>query len=126
VAVRVVDMVLRVCFVINLLLGILFWTSNALGLVLVHMLLGIVIVACVWFLGLAQATIKDGSIGLMVGTFVMGLLLAIVGLFQQGWLTGSSHWIIRVLHLLVALATVGVGEAAAARYRRGIAAAATA
>jgi hypothetical protein len=121
-AVRIASMALRVCFVINLILGILFWVNSALALVPIHMLIGILFVALVWFLGLAQAATRDGSLGLMVGTFAIGLLLAIIGLFQQGWLTGSAHWIIQVLHLLVAAAAAGIGEAAAARYRRGVAA----
>ncbi|HEV8194927.1 MAG TPA: hypothetical protein VGP82_26035 [Ktedonobacterales bacterium] len=124
-AVRIASMALRVCFVINLILGILFWVNNsALALVPLHMLIGILFVALVWFLGLAQAATREGSLGLMVGTFAIGLLLAIIGLFQPGWLTGSAHWIIQVLHLLVAAATAGIGEAAASRYRRGVAAAA--
>lgn len=121
-AVRIASMALRVCFVINLILGILFWVNSALALVPVHMLIGLLFVALVWFLGLAQAATRDGSLGLMVGTFAIGLLLAIIGLFQQGWLTGSAHWIIQVLHLLVAAAAAGIGEAAASRYRRGVAA----
>jgi hypothetical protein len=121
-AVRIASMALRVCFVINLILGILFWVNSARALVPIHMLIGILFVALVWFLGLAQAATRDGSLGLMVGTFAIGLLLAIIGLFQQGWLTGSAHWIIQVLHLLVAAAAAGIGEAAAARYRRGVAA----
>lgn len=125
-AVRIASMALRVFFVINLILGILFWTNSALGLVGIHMLVGIIFVALLWFLGLAQATTKNGSLGLMVGTFAIGLLLAIIGMFQQGWLTGSAHWIIQVLHLLVAAAGAGLGEAAAARYRRGVAASAAA
>lgn len=124
-AVRIAGMALRIFFVINLILGILFWVGAAGGgLVPLHMLVGIIFVALVWFLGLAQAATKNGSLGLMVGTFVIGLLLAIIGLFQQGWLTGSAHWIIQVLHLLVAAAAAGAGEAAVARYRRGVAAAA--
>ena len=123
-AVRIASMALRVFFVINLILGILFWVNSALGLVGLHMLVGIIFVALLWFLGLAQAATKEGSLGLMVGTFAIGLLLAIIGLFQEGWLAGSAHWIIQVLHLLVAAGAAGLGEAAAGRYRRGVAASA--
>ena len=125
-AVRIASMALRLFFVLNLILGILFWANSALGLVAIHMLVGIIFVALLWFLGLAQAATKEGSLGLTVGTFAVGLLLAIIGMFQSGWLAGSAHWIIQVLHLLIAVAAVGLGEAATARYRRGVAASAAA
>src|SRR5215475_13397926 len=103
-------MALRLFFVLNLILGVLFWANSALGLVPIHMLIGIIFVALLWFLGLAQAATKEGSLGLMVGTFAVGLLLAIIGMFQSGWLAGSAHWVIEVLHLLVAVAAAGLGE----------------
>ena len=125
-AVRIASMALRLFFVLNLILGILFWVGAATGLIAIHMLVGIIFVALVWFLGLAQAATKEGSLGLMVGTFAIGFLLAIIGLFQGSWLVGSAHWIIQVLHLLFAAAAAGLGEAATARYRRGVAASAAA
>jgi hypothetical protein len=121
VAVRIIDMVMRICFVINLVLGLLFWTNNALGLRNIHMLVGIILVACVWFLGLAQGTRKGGSIGLIFGTFLIGLLLAVVGMVQTG-ISLSPHWIIQVIHLLLAIAAIGLGEASYGRFRRASAA----
>jgi hypothetical protein len=35
----------------------------------------------------------------------------------------SAHWVIQVIHLLLAFAGIGIGEASAARYQRGMAAA---
>jgi hypothetical protein len=45
----------------------------------------------------------------------VGLFVLIVGLNQQHWLPGSSHWLIQVLHLLLGLTAVGIGEASGAR-----------
>src|SRR5215469_16197565 len=55
VAVRVAAMGLRIIFTINVILGLLFFTGHAENLTLLHMLLGILFVATLWFLGAAQA-----------------------------------------------------------------------
>lgn len=110
--------ILRGIFVINLILGIIFWTGNdSGGLVLVHMLLGIIFVIALWYVGFVAA-IKGASIGVQVGAFVVGLLIAIVGLFQRQMLLGGAHWVIQVIHLLLALAGIGLAEMAGARLRR--------
>ncbi len=123
VVVRIAHMSLRALFVINLILGLLFWSNIAepRWLVLIHMLIGILFVAAIWLLGLAQGLTKAGSLGLVIGTFVVGLIIAIFGLIQQGLLPTAAHWVIQVIHLLLAFAGIGIGEASAARYKRGIA-----
>lgn len=121
--VRIASMSLRALFVINLILGLLFWfdVTEPGWLVLIHMLIGILFVAAIWLLGLAQGITRAGSFGLVIGTFVVGLIIAIFGLAQRGLMPTSAHWVIQVIHLLLAIAGIGIGEASAARYRRGIA-----
>lgn len=128
VVVRIADMSLRGFFALNLILGLLFWfgVAEPRWLVLIHMLVGILFVAAVWLLGLAQGLQKNGSLGLVIGTFAVGLIIAIFGLLQQSLLPNSAHWVIQVIHLLLAVAGIGIGEAAAARYKRGAAASASA
>src|SRR5579859_2353166 len=99
-------MCLRLAVLLALILGVLFWTGNAQSLTLIHMLLGFIVVISLWVIGLAQGFVKGGSFGLALATFIVGLALAIVGLFQQGWLTGSTHWIIQVIHLLLGLSAI--------------------
>ena|SRR5215469_7492884 len=112
------SMALRVLFVVMLALGIAFWTGNDPNwLVLVHMLLGIVFVALLWFIG-AAAAMRGASMGVLVGTFVLGLIIALFGLFQRSILTGPAHWVIQVIHLLLALAGIGFAEMIMARARR--------
>ena len=110
--------VLRIAVLAAIILGILFWTGNAENLIPVHMLIGIIAVLSLWVIGLAQGFIKGGSFGLALATFVVGLALAIVGLYQQQWLLGSSHWIIQVIHLLLRLSAIGLGEMINGRTRR--------
>ncbi|MFI5272233.1 MAG: hypothetical protein ACHQ4H_04270 [Ktedonobacterales bacterium] len=111
-AVKIAAMVLRVIFIINVILGILFvFTTLGGGWTLLHMVLGLLFVAALWFLGAAQA-MKGGPLGLMLGTFAVGLLLAIVGLTQD-----STAWL-QVIHVLLALSAIGLGEMSGARYRK--------
>lgn len=111
---------LRIGFLLALLFGLGFWTRLVPepGLVVVHMLLGLIVVAALWALGLLQA-VRGGSLGLTFGTFLLGLVVAIFGLTQQHILPTSAHWIIQVIHLLLGISAIGLGEMCAARARRG-------
>ncbi len=115
-------MILRLGVLLALILGILFWIGIAenFALTLVHMLIGFVVVISLWVIGLAQGFVKGGSFPLAVATFVVGLLLAIVGLFQQKWLPEPNpmHWIIQVIHLLLGLSAIGLGEMIVASTKR--------
>ncbi|MGH2496314.1 MAG: hypothetical protein ACRDIV_16580 [Ktedonobacteraceae bacterium] len=116
--VRIAIMVLRVTVLFNLITGIIFWTGNADPLQGVHMIAGIIAVLSLWTLGIAQG-VRGGGFGLALATFVVGFLLAFVGLFQTRWLPDpSTHWIIQVIHLVLGLAAIGLGEMIAGRYKR--------
>jgi hypothetical protein len=109
---RPAQMVMRVIFIINLILGIAFWTGHeSSGVKLLHMALGIIFVAALFWVGAAQAML-GGSLGVTLATFVLGLALAIVGFTQNG------TTFIKVVHLLLALAAIGLAEMAGARAAR--------
>jgi len=110
--------ILRVGVLLAIILGILLWTGNFDNIKSIHMLVGIIVVLALWTIGLVQGFQKGGSFGLAAATFVVGLALAIVGLYQEQWLTSSFHWIIQVIHLLLGLSTIGLGEMIAGRTRR--------
>lgn len=117
-AMKISIMALRVLFLVNLVLGILFWSGNEPGgLVLLHMLCGIAFVALLWVVG-TLAALRTGNMALQVVTFLVGLLIAIVGLSQRSLLVGSSHWLVQVVHLLLALIGIGLAEMCGARVRR--------
>ena len=116
-AIRVSLMVLRIAVLFNLITGIIFWTGNADPLQIVHIVVGIIAVLALWTLGIMQG-LRGSNYGLTAAAIVVGLLLALVGLFQTGWLTGSNHWIIQVIHLLLGIAAIGLGEMIGGRSRR--------
>jgi hypothetical protein len=113
----VAQWLVRITGLIQIVLGLLFWTGNQLTLVPVHILVGLILVLSLWTLAFIGA--RSGvQPGLVVVAFLWGLLVPILGLTQSQILTGGAHWLIQVLHLLVGLAAIGQGEALGARIRR--------
>jgi hypothetical protein len=120
-ALTILVMILRVVVLLALILGIVLWTGNADNLKPVHMILGILTVLTLWVIGLVQGFQKGGSFPLALATFVVGLIVAIVGLYQESWFQGLSFWgiqAIKVIHLLLGLTTIGLGEMIVARSKR--------
>jgi len=116
-ATTVAQMLVRICGVLLIALGILFWTGNALTLIPIHMLLGLILVLSLWTLAVIGA--RSGvAPGFVVVAFLWGLLVPVFGVTQDGILTGDLHWLVRVLHLLVGLAAIGMAEGMAARIRQ--------
>ncbi|GCE14002.1 hypothetical protein [Tengunoibacter tsumagoiensis] len=120
-ALRISSMVLRICGLLALILGLIFWIAGIKGaLVPVHMLLGLLIAIALWVEGGVIATAKGGNIGLGIAAFVIGVLLIWLGLTQASLMVGSSHWIIQVLHLLLGLIAISLGEAITGIYRKRV------
>ena len=119
----VFQMLVRLCGLVLIVLGILFWTGNALALVPVHMLVGLLLVFSLW--GLAFVAARSGApVGFVALAFLWGLLVPVLGITQDQLLTGGGRWVIRVLHLLVGLAAIGLAEGLGRRIRQAATAAA--
>jgi hypothetical protein len=116
-ALRALQMTIRLDALVLLVLGVLFWTGNALTLIPLHMLLGLLLVLLLWAMAGLAAT-RKAPIGLVAGAVVWGLIVLWLGLTQTSLLPGSMHWIIEVLHLLVGIGAVGLAEMLGARVRR--------
>lgn len=116
--IRYASALLTASGLIALVLGLLFWSGNALHLISMHMLLGIVAVVALWVIGFAQALGKGGSWPLAIIAFVIGLLTIFLGLHQMTLMVGPNHWIIEVVHLILGLLTIGFGHMCSARAKR--------
>ena len=115
------QMLVRATGVVQLLLGGLFWTGNALDLVPLHQTIGFLLVFGLWTLAAlaARAGVRPPLVALAA---VWGLIVPVLGLTQTRLLVGSAHWLIEVLHLLVGLGAIGQAEALAARIKERLAA----
>jgi hypothetical protein len=119
----VAQWLVRIGGLVQIVLGLLFWSGNQLALVPVHILIGLVIVLSLWTLAFAGA--RSGvQPGFVAVAFVWGLIVVVFGLTQDQILTTGPHWAIQVLHLLVGLVAIGQAEGLGARIRRSAQAAA--
>jgi hypothetical protein len=115
-----IQMGVRAAGVVQILLGLAFWTGNLLGLVDLHQLLGILLVLALWTLA-ALAARAGVPPGLVAGAVVLGLVVPVVGLTQRELLPGSAHWVIQVVHLLLGLGLLGLAENLATRAKARLA-----
>jgi hypothetical protein len=114
------QMAIRVVGVVQIILGLAFWTGNLLGLVDLHQLLGILLVLGVWTQA-ALAARAGVPAGMVAGAVVLGLIVPIVGLTQRELLPGSAHWVIQVVHLLLGLGLLGMADSLAVRAKARLA-----
>jgi hypothetical protein len=110
-------LLVRISGVLLLILGLLIWTEGAIGLVPIHMLLGLLLVLSMWVLA-AVSTRAGIPVGLAAGVAITGLVVLVLGMTQASLLPGSAHWVIQVLHLLIGMAAVASGEVIGGRLRR--------
>src|SRR5665213_909575 len=113
----IAQMVVRLLGLVLIVLGGLFWGGRALELVNTHMLIGVLFVLALWVLsGIGAAARQSG--GLVATGFIWGIIVLALGMMQQSLMPGSAHWVIRVLHLLVGLVAMVIGERLAAGIKR--------
>ncbi|HWG34725.1 MAG TPA: hypothetical protein VN650_11180 [Gemmatimonadaceae bacterium] len=118
----VAQIVVRLFGLILIILGLFFWSGHALQLVNAHMLIGLLFVIALWVLaGVAIAAHQSG--GLIALGFIWGIVVLALGMTQRTLLQGSVHWVIQVLHLLVGLIAMGIGDNLAKRIKGATAAA---
>ncbi len=98
--------IVRITGLIQIVLGLLFWTGNALALVPVHMLSGLILVISLWILAF-QGIQSGANTRLGIVAIIWGLLTVALGMTQGSLLPGPAHWIIQVLHLLIGIAAIG-------------------
>ena len=116
IATTVVQVLIRAIGLVMIVLGLLFWTGNALALLPVHILLGLLLVVALWTLAGLAASARV-HLGYVVLAIAWGFLLPALGLTQSRLLPGDAHWVIQVLHLLVGIAALGQAEGLAARIK---------
>ena len=89
-------------WLVQLVLGILFWTGHALSLAQLHMGIGLLFVFLLWVLAILCA--RSGAPRAFVAlTLVWGAIIPVLGYTQYQLLPGPYHWVIRLAHLIVGL-----------------------
>lgn len=92
-----------------LVLGLMLWSGRGYALVNLHMVLGVVMVVALWVLaGLALG--RGTQRGLAVAALVWGLLTPLVGFWQIRLLPGEYHIVVQLVHLLLGVGAVAIGN----------------
>jgi hypothetical protein len=116
-ATMVIGMLIRLLGLVMIVLGLLFWSGNALNFIGLHMLLGMVLVLLLWVQAILAA--RSGvSLGLVALGIVWGIIVVALGMTQSRLLPGDAHWVIKLLHLLVGIGAIGIAERLAGSIKR--------
>jgi hypothetical protein len=113
----VVQMLIRLSWLVLIVFGFLFWAGRALTLLPLHLIIGVFFALLLWVLAYLALRCGAGT-GLAVLNILWSLVLLILGMTQNRLVTGSAHWTIQVLHLLVGVAAIGLAESLGARMKR--------
>ena len=97
-------MFMRIAALVQVIVGIGLWTGHLYSLVDVHRTIGVLFVLALWSIAVI-ALVQRRATGLAAFAVMWGLVVAAVGFTQQLFLPGDLHWIVRVLHLVIALAS---------------------
>lgn len=101
--------VLRIAGIVQIVLGLIFWTGRAMGYLPFHLMNGFLIVLALWTLAIL-ALVAGARRGLAALALLWGLVTPALGITQTTLMIGNLHWIVRVVHLLVGLIALGVGD----------------
>jgi len=118
VVVTVSKWVLRVSAILALILGIIIWANDSLAssLVNIHLPLGVLVTLSLIVLGIMYGTAKGGNWGFASLAIVWGIIVFAVGAAQLGM--NDPNVLYKILHLLIGLLAIGIGEMVATRYKR--------
>ena len=103
-------MLARLLGVVQVVMGFGIWLGMSPATVSIHSTLGALFVALLWAIGLIALVELPRRSG-AVFTLLWGGLVLWLGRAQAILFVGSGHWIIRVAHLVVGLAALGLVEA---------------
>ena len=115
-AMTIFDWILRVAGTIVLVLGLLIWTLQ-LNIVSIHITFGIIVTLTLLVISIL-ATFARGLRVLGIIGMIYAFVIPLLGLNQVRLLVGDQHWLIQVLHLLVGIGALALGETISRRYLR--------
>ena len=108
-ATTVLRWVVRVTGLVQLVLGLAFWSGNLLQLVNFHMLDGFVFTLAFLALVVLAAVARVGLAPVIVG-LVWVVVVPVLGLTQVQIMPGDLHWVVRLVHLLVGIGAIGFAD----------------
>jgi hypothetical protein len=117
IATLVIQTAVRLLGVVMIVLGVLFWSGRAFEYIPVHMRLGEILIGLLWILA-AMGLSRGVKPGLVLGAMFYGVIVVAFAMRMGGFLPGSAHEVIRVVHLLIGVGAIGLEETIAAKIKR--------
>jgi hypothetical protein len=112
-------MLLRVSAGLQVVVGVGLWTGHWYSLLPIHWANGVLFVLLLWTIAVI-ALVQRRAVGRALVAILWGFIVVALGFAQQGILPGNLHWIIRVLHLVIGLAALGIAEGLAPRRPKAV------
>ena len=110
-------MLARLLWVVQLLVGFGIWFGIWTAGLSLHLAGGALFVVVLWIIGLI-ALFALPKRGVALFTLLWGGLLLWLGMSQTSLLVGNGHWAVRVAHLVVGLAAMGLVESISGATKR--------
>jgi uncharacterized membrane protein YkgB len=110
--VAVLQMLARLLGVVQILVGLAIWLGWATSAVAFHSAAGSLFVLVVWIIAIIALFALPRRTLPLITLLVAGIVLWF-GMAQTTLLVGSGHWAVRLAHLLLGLATMGLSESLA-------------
>lgn len=107
--VTILQMIARVLGALQIVVGLAMWFGWAPRAVPFHSAAGSLLVLVIWIIAVI-ALFGLSKRGVALFTLLWGGAVLWFGMAQTTLLPGPLHWSIRLLHLLVGLALIGLGE----------------
>jgi hypothetical protein len=106
--------IIRVAFLGGLLLGIPLWLGHGYTFLRLHMWLGFIVAFALLIIVILSLLTKVKPV-LPVISLLWAVALPFIGIAQLHMMPGANHWVIQVIHVLLALGAIGLGEALSKR-----------
>jgi uncharacterized membrane protein YczE len=108
--------ILRIAFLISFALGCALWAGRGYAYLQFHMWLGFIITFTLLAIVILSliARVKPA---LPLIALLWAVALPIFGIAQLRLMPGPNHWIVRVVHLILGLGAIGLGESLCKRIR---------
>ena len=110
--------ILRLTFLASLALGIGLWMGHGYAFLQVHMWLGFIVTFALLLIVLLSFLARVRP-ALPLISLLWAIALPFIGIAQLRMMPGPNHWVVRVVHLLLGLGAIGLGEALAKRAAQG-------
>ena len=110
----VLQWLIRITGLIQIALGIPIWTGSFDTLIKFHILDGLIFAFALITLAVlaAVARVQPGLVALAI---IWVAVMVALGLTQQQILPDTAHWVVQIIHLLIGLGAIGLGETLARR-----------